>query len=241
MAAALSVNGLLLAACSSPGDPGSARNLEQQAAAAMSRPEATRSAARVEPSRDGRLALVTDGWGRPLPPPQFPAAAPAATQAPAPPPPQAARPVVAAPVAPAMAPPAAAATVAAPANPEAALRKTLDEWRTAWARGDADSYMKFYDPQFRGTSSTRAEWEAQRRERLANRNIQLELSDVRIIRASAEEADLRFVQHYRSAKHSDNGLKHMQLRRVGSEWKIVAEAWIRAKQATPSLRKAKPA
>ena len=129
--------------------------------------------------------------------------------------------------------------VAVVASPEAALRKTLDDWRMAWARGDADAYLKFYDPQFKGNLPTRAAWEAQRRKRLANRNIELDFSDVRVIRASAEEADLRFVQHYRSAKHSDNGLKHVQLRRTGSEWKIAAEAWIREKPAAKSLRKAR--
>ncbi|WP_395688392.1 hypothetical protein [Caenimonas koreensis] len=234
-----------LVACSSNGGASSTRDLEVQAAAASSRAEANRATARVEPTRDGRLSVVTDGWGRAVPPPPNviatipgPTTAPARTAA-QPVAQQPAQPVAqpAAVSAPIGSPRIAAASPIAPPNPEVAWRRTLEDWRSAWARGDIDAYLSAYDPQFKGTFATRAQWEAQRRERLANRSIELTLDDMRVIRATADEADLRFIQHYRSNQHVDDGLKHVQLRRSGTQWKIVAEAWIKDQAAGKPARK----
>lgn len=230
-----------LVACSSTKAPSSTRDLEVQATGATSRTENARNAAKVEPTRDGRVA-PTDGWGRPiLPPPNLLAPQPAAaaviappTRAVAPSTPATAPETTIRPIGPSPAPTASAATPAP--NTEAALRKMLDEWRGAWARGDADAYLKFYDVQFKGAAPSRAAWESQRRQRLANRNIDLHLTDVRVVRSTAEEAELQFMQQYRSANHTDSGVKNVKLRRFGAEWKIVSEAWIDEKSQPRPLR-----
>lgn len=139
----------------------------------------------------------------------------------------AARVALVAPVAPAapVAPVAQAAPVQ-PAPPVAEMvLETLEAWRTAWEQGDAARYIGFYDSAYTGGARSRAEWERQRTQRLANGRIRLAMYQVKVQPRSEGEAEVRFVQAYTSGRHSDHGEKHMKLRRESDGWKIVQETW----------------
>lgn len=97
-------------------------------------------------------------------------------------------------------------------------------WRKAWSEGDALAYMSYYDADFKGDLPNRAAWEKQRRERLSNQriNVQIENLSVRVI-GGVTLAE--FTQRYTSGKHVDLGSKSMELRKVGGKWLISVERW----------------
>ena len=108
---------------------------------------------------------------------------------------------------------------------EEALRKTIDAWRSAWSKGDYDSYLQYYDPAFKGDAKSRAAWEKERRERLANGDIDLAFENIKIKVEGGGKAQASFAQRYTSKKHSDTGAKKMALHQVGGKWLIVGEQW----------------
>lgn len=114
--------------------------------------------------------------------------------------------------------------------PSAAGRKqeveqAVQAWKLSWELGEADTYLRFYDPAFHGQAASRAAWEKQRRQRLGNRKIAVELQDLRIRVVSDNEAEVKFLQHYSSAAHGDAGEKRLRLKRAGGAWRITEELW----------------
>lgn len=105
------------------------------------------------------------------------------------------------------------------------IEQTMQAWKLAWELGDADTYLRFYEPGFRGDAPSRQQWEQQRRTRLANRNIGVRFDQVRTRMLSDTEAEVQFVQHYSSGQHQDTGSKRLQMKRVGGAWKITQESW----------------
>ncbi len=101
---------------------------------------------------------------------------------------------------------------------------TLLAWRKAWAEGDAVAYISYYDADFKGDLPNRAAWERQRRERLSNQsiNVQIENLSVRVLEGVTLA---EFTQRYTSGKHADLGSKRMELRKVGDKWLIAVEQW----------------
>jgi ketosteroid isomerase-like protein len=220
----------LLASCSTAISPGSVRDLEQQTQAATQR-RVEPGTARVVQQPDGRQTVVIGNPGAVPPPPQIAAPAPAPAARPASI--AQAAPPTAAPVA-----PPASALGTPPATPAISLRDTIEGWRGAWARGDAEAYFKFYAPEAKGNAKTRAAWEQQRRQRLANTGIEVQFEDIRYD-VRDNDADVHFVQHYKSARHADTGKKHIKLRRVDGAWRIVAENWEPVKAAPKTKTKGK--
>ena len=101
----------------------------------------------------------------------------------------------------------------------------LKAWRSAWARGDTDAYLRFYVPEFKGKASSRADWEKQRRARLGNTGIAVRFDNIRI-ETNNDRTEVRLVQHYTSERHSDTGDKHLKLKRLDGAWRIIAEDWL---------------
>ena len=110
------------------------------------------------------------------------------------------------------------------------VQQALEVWRLSWELGDADLYLRFYDPEFKGDAGSRKAWEQQRRARLANAKINVKVEKPQTTLVSDTEAEIRFVQHYRSAQHQDVGEKVLKMRRTGGAWKITSESW------TPAAR-----
>lgn len=105
------------------------------------------------------------------------------------------------------------------------IEQAVQAWKLAWELGEADTYLRFYDPRFRGQADSRLAWEKQRRARLGNKKISVELQDLRIRVLSDSEAEVKFVQHYSSAQHGDAGEKRLRMRREGGAWRITQELW----------------
>ena len=189
--------------------PGSVRDLERQGQAATERHriKTSQATASLVQKLDGRQVVVIGYPASVVPPTQQVAATTPPTEPPTvhAPSPQVAQ--VVAPSAPAVAPSALPKAPAAPAiSPEQSARDMLEAWRGAWARGDAD-------------------WEKQRRARLGNTGIGLLFDNIRI-ETDNDRAEIRLVQHYTSAQHSDTGEKHLKLKRLAGVWRIIGEDWV---------------
>ena len=219
---------IFFAACSTHVSPGSVRDLERQGQAATERHriKTSQATASLVQKLDGRQVVVIGYPASVVPPTQQVAATtppnePPTVHAPSP---QVAQ--VVAPSAPAVAPSALPKAPAAPAiSPEQSARDMLEAWRGAWARGDADAYFRFYGPKVKGKASSRADWEKQRRARLGNTGIGLLFDNIRI-ETDNDRAEIRLVQHYTSAQHSDTGEKHLKLKRLAGVWRIIGEDWV---------------
>jgi hypothetical protein len=105
------------------------------------------------------------------------------------------------------------------------IEQALQAWKLAWELGEADTYLRFYDPDYRGQARSRTDWERERRARLANRRISVEMEALRIRLLSESDAEVSFVQRYVSASHRDAGAKRLRLRRGGGAWRITDESW----------------
>ncbi len=207
-----------------------------QAAAASSAPGAT--AARPAGSPAPGVAAVAATVPAPV---QAPVSAlpqaPAATAAPS----GAVAPVVvgAAPAAsPAAAPtvgqtaaaPVAAAAAPAPAvtsgfaDMEADLAAFLNGWMNDWQARNPQAYFARYTPEFKGTSATRAEWEALRRPRIEVRSgMTLGVQDVRAVMVPPDGARIVFRQVYNSDAGSEVGTKALFLIKRDGRWLIERE------------------
>lgn len=116
-------------------------------------------------------------------------------------------------------------TQEAPVDRRGEVQQAVQAWKLAWELGDADTYLRFYDPAFKGDAGSRQQWEKQRRARLANRDIAVRLEQVRTRMLGDGEAEVQFVQHYTSGGHRDVGAKRVQMKRVGGAWRITGERW----------------
>ena len=149
-----------------------------------------------------------------------PSPAPAAVSAPRPAP-VATAPVAAATAAPAPSPAASVNTLAG-ADPE--ITTFLNRWTSDWQARNATAYFIHYLPEFKGTSATRTEWEAQRRSRIeGQQGISLAVLDVRVRMVSPTEARLVFRQNYSSGSYSEVGTKAMFLVKRDGRWFIERE------------------
>ena len=107
------------------------------------------------------------------------------------------------------------------------VEQAIEAWRLAWELGEPDMYLRFYEPGFKGRAVSRAQWERQRRARLAREKITIKVDRLRIALVSDTEADVRFVQRYSAGGHRDVGEKHLRMRRSGGAWRITQESWKR--------------
>jgi len=130
------------------------------------------------------------------------------------------------PVAAALTEPPAAPTAAIAPPPDNSLHPFLTAWRDAWASRDVAAYLQHYHPDFKGQTSSPAQWRAAR-QRVIGRagQIELELGQPEIRREGEDRAWLTFEQRYRSQALSDEGLKQLQLRKVDGRWLIEQEVF----------------
>jgi tetratricopeptide (TPR) repeat protein len=138
-------------------------------------------------------------------------AAPAAVP---PPPPVADEPAVA--PAPAPAPPPA------PAERDA-LIAAVQNWAEAWSAQDLARYIGAYAPDYAPPDQSRAEWVAQREERiLGAQDLLVSVADPQVD-VQGDSARVRFVQRYVSRQFSDEVVKWLDFRRQDGVWYIVGE------------------
>jgi TRAP-type C4-dicarboxylate transport system permease large subunit/ketosteroid isomerase-like protein len=124
---------------------------------------------------------------------------------------------------------APAAPVAAPAGPSPAQLQTevtevVSNWAAAWSARDVEGYLSFYSSSFELPGAlSRAQWESQRRARIANKSsIEVDISNLNV-QINGEEATAEFDQSYKADKYSDNVRKTLRLKKEDGRWKIVTE------------------
>ena len=127
--------------------------------------------------------------------------------------------------------PAAAPSPVAEPSPRAVtpaqddIVEAVQRWAAAWSAQDVAAYLDAYasggspDP-----ALERAEWERQRRARLAKpAYIRVDVERLEVRRAGADRATVTFEQVYRSDTYQDRVRKELTLRREGNRWRILAE------------------
>lgn len=107
-----------------------------------------------------------------------------------------------------------------------ALRCAIESWRSAWQGGDFTAYSALYDRGVESEASAK-DWDAQRRQRLQNRNISVELGPITLEQRKGLVA-ASFVQKYRSGQYRDQGSKQLIWKRSEGAWKIVSEGFERS-------------
>ncbi len=148
-------------------------------------------------------------------------------------------PLVAAPVPTVEAAPAPQVEVLTPANPgspaaaeaaEPTLRARLDAWQAAWVARDYDAYRAFYVADFKpGKGRSTAEWEAERRQRLAGAVAPaVRIEALRLKARGAGRSSTLFVQHYRAGNYRDTVRKQLDWVKVNGQWRIAGETVLAA-------------
>ena len=117
--------------------------------------------------------------------------------------------------------PASVVTATPEPAPEAAPIAFLHEWAKAWSAGDVEAYLGFYAADFNAAGQSRAQWEAERRERLGkaqNISVVLEQPQVRLVNPG--RAVITLVQQYSASNYSDRTRKQFILVKVDGRWRI---------------------
>ena len=103
---------------------------------------------------------------------------------------------------------------------------SVTAWADAWSDQDARAYLSAYAQSFSPPGGlSRAQWEAQRRERLAGPNfIKVSISGFEMDLIENNKVRVTFSQSYRSDRFSDLVRKTMDLAWEQGSWKIASEA-----------------
>jgi hypothetical protein len=100
----------------------------------------------------------------------------------------------------------------------------LNGWVNDWQSRNAAAFFARYVPEFRGTSASRADWEAVLRPRIeGRRRIAVSIVDLRSRVVTPTEVRLIFRQVYESDAGNDIGLKAMYLVKRDGRWLIERE------------------
>jgi len=106
------------------------------------------------------------------------------------------------------------------------IRKIVDTWITSWEAGDMKGYASFYADDFRSKGMDRDNWLAYKSNlSQTNRDIRIEIKNLKITYQSGGRAVAIFKQHYRSSRVNDVGIKTLRLKKVDNSWKICKETW----------------
>ena len=110
------------------------------------------------------------------------------------------------------------------ANNVDAVLSLVDAWSQAWKNKDIDTYLSFYADQFVPEQNiSLANWSAQRKKRLASKDVlDISLSQINV-QVSGDKATEEFVQHYTANGKKEESNKRLTLTLVKGEWRIVRE------------------
>jgi Flp pilus assembly protein TadD len=131
--------------------------------------------------------------------------------------------------APAAKPSAPARAAASPAEPKddtQAVLRMVEDWTAAWSSADAARYLAFYAPDFRiPGGKPRADWEAERRERLAKaKKLSVTADAPQVSFPDPMHANVTFLQVYRSESLTTSSRKSLLLVKQGDRWRIQQES-----------------
>ena len=111
------------------------------------------------------------------------------------------------------------------ASDKEAVLKAVRNWAAAWSGRDVKSYLAFYAPDFRTPDGIgRAEWEAQRNERIRKpKSIQVSIGNVQAMLSDDSHASVTFRQSYRASHMKTSSTKTLLMVKSGGAWLIQEE------------------
>jgi murein L,D-transpeptidase YafK len=111
-------------------------------------------------------------------------------------------------------------------TPSEDIRGFISSWKMAWEGKDLNTYISYYDAQFRSRGMDLRAWR-KHREKLNRkyRSVKIGISDLKIVSVSNRKAKVRFKQRYQADQYTDFGLKDLIVIKRGPNWKIKAEQW----------------
>lgn len=119
--------------------------------------------------------------------------------------------------------PAPAKPAPAPAAASSNVEAAINNWAQAWSRRDVNAYLAAYASDFTTSGITRADWEAQRRDRItAPKTIDVQISDLKIDQ-QGDTASATFRQAYRSDRLRSTVTKTLKLTLQDGQWRITSE------------------
>jgi murein L,D-transpeptidase YafK len=113
-----------------------------------------------------------------------------------------------------------------PLSPSQEIKRLIYQWRQAWEQKDIDTYISYYDPQFRSRGMDIKAWK-QHKENLSRRyrSLRIAIHDLKLDQVSNRSARATFKQDFRADIYHDYGLKLMFLTKEGEHWRIKREEW----------------
>ncbi len=106
------------------------------------------------------------------------------------------------------------------------INRFVGDWAAAWATQNIDAYFAAYaDPFEPGKNLSKADWQTQRSKKIgAQKEIHIDIADLKLLSQSDDKAQIEFRQTYRSASHRDTTIKVLDLVKVDGKWRIVRES-----------------
>jgi tetratricopeptide (TPR) repeat protein len=115
------------------------------------------------------------------------------------------------------------AAAAAPGD-STAIMQAVNAWVGAWAARDLDNYLGAYSKAFAPEGKSRDQWEAARRASFpAARSVHVSIEQTQINMIGESEAEVTFLQHFRSERAKLNTRKLLRLSRENGVWHIAQE------------------
>ena len=107
------------------------------------------------------------------------------------------------------------------------IRAFIKRWKTYWENKEIEKYIQCYSDDFETEGTDKQGWKKIKHalnERYKNIKVTLTNAEVNI-RNKGKEAEVSLLQHYRSERYNDKGLKTLLLKKEEREWRIVNESW----------------
>ncbi len=124
----------------------------------------------------------------------------------------------------AVAAPAPSAGAATRAAESGAILAAVNAWASAWASRNVDGYMAAYSKSFVPEGKTREEWENKRRSSFpAAKGVHVEVEQPQVNLVGADQAQVTFLQKFRSDRVKLNTRKELLLAREDGAWHIARE------------------
>ena len=121
--------------------------------------------------------------------------------------------------------PPAGKPAAPAADSEKNIRDAVNGWALAWSSQNVEKYLASYAVSFKTPNGeSRKQWEATRRERLTRPGaIKVDISNLRVIMDSSDQARAVFKQTYRAGSTVMRTSKTLVFRNAGGKWLIEQE------------------
>jgi adhesin transport system outer membrane protein len=105
------------------------------------------------------------------------------------------------------------------------IADALSMWRNAWSTRNVQAYLNMYAPSFQPNNETsHDEWATKRKARVSGeKQIDIELTNLKISIKDATHAVTTFHQHYRADAYHDDVEKTLEWENVDGHWVIIAE------------------